>query len=118
MQAMYYEFLKHGVEIYEYGTSYLHAKVAVVDDQWSTVGSCNLDPLSLLFNLEANVIVQDSQFSKRLHEVLDTRIQRESVKIEFERYQNRNFLARFLQGFCLLFIRWIVYFHGAPKRSL
>ncbi len=107
-QAMYQEFLRHGVEIYEYKPSYLHAKVAVVDNQWSTVGSCNLDPLSLNFNLEANVIVQDAQFATKLQGVLDTHIQRESVKIELDSFQKRSLLERFLQSCCLFFIRWLI----------
>ena len=49
--------------IYEYTPAFLHAKVALVDDDWATVGSSNIDPLSLLLNLEANVIVQ----RRRLH---------------------------------------------------
>ncbi|MES2206899.1 MAG: cardiolipin synthase ClsB [Pseudomonadota bacterium] len=107
-QAMYHEFLKHGVEIYEYKPSYLHAKVAVIDNVWSTVGSCNLDPLSLNFNLEANVIIQDNQFANKLQSILETHIQNESVKIEFDSYQHRSLLTRFLQNFCLFFIRWLI----------
>jgi len=63
-QALYTELLGHGVEIYEYTPAFLHAKVAVVDESWATVGSSNIDPLSLLLNLEANVIVRDADFSR------------------------------------------------------
>ncbi|MFY7865692.1 cardiolipin synthase ClsB [Roseateles sp.] len=65
-QALYAELLGHGVAIYEYTPAYLHAKVCVVDESWATVGSSNIDPLSLLLNLEANVIVQDAGFSRHL----------------------------------------------------
>jgi cardiolipin synthase len=61
-QAMYDEMLQIGVHIYEYGAAFLHAKVAVVDDDWATVGSSNIDPLSLLLNLEANVVIEDRAF--------------------------------------------------------
>lgn len=107
-QAMYQELLKYGVEIYEYEPSYLHAKVAVIDKQWSTVGSSNLDPLSLRFNLEANVLIQDPEFAAQLQDLLETHIQKESVQIELESYQNRGLLARFLQKSCLVFIRWLI----------
>lgn len=63
-QALYAELLGHGVKIYEYTPAYLHAKVAVVDEHWATVGSSNIDPLSLLLNLEANVLVQDADFAR------------------------------------------------------
>ena len=52
-----------GVRIFEYTPAFLHAKVAMVDDDWATVGSSNIDPLSLLLNLEANVIVRDAAFT-------------------------------------------------------
>jgi len=61
-QAVYDELLGRGVHIYEYGAAFLHAKVAVVDDDWATVGSSNIDPLSLLLNLEANVVIDDPAF--------------------------------------------------------
>lgn len=54
--------LPAGVEIYEYCQRPLHGKVALVDDTWATVGSSNLDPLSLSLNLEANVMTRDRSF--------------------------------------------------------
>jgi cardiolipin synthase A/B len=65
-RALYDELRAHGVRIFEYTPAFLHAKVAVVDDDWATVGSSNIDPLSLLLNLEANVVVQDADFARDL----------------------------------------------------
>ena len=65
-RALYDELRGHGVRIFEYEAAFLHAKVAVVDEGWATVGSSNIDPLSLLLNLEANVIVDDPDFSRVL----------------------------------------------------
>lgn len=65
-QALYDEMLAHGVRVFEYLPAFLHAKVALVDDSWATVGSSNIDPLSLLVNLEANVLVDDRDFVARL----------------------------------------------------
>jgi len=65
-RALYDELRANGVRIYEYTPAFLHAKVAVVDDSWATVGSSNIDPLSLLLNLEANVVVRDREFSLAL----------------------------------------------------
>ena len=65
-QALYEELRHHGVRIFEYTPAFLHAKVAVIDDEWATVGSSNIDPLSLLLNLEANVVVRDVDFAAAL----------------------------------------------------
>ncbi|MBX6316825.1 cardiolipin synthase ClsB [Pigmentiphaga sp.] len=68
--------LSAGVKIYEYCERPLHGKVAVVDDVWATVGSSNLDPLSLSLNLEANLIIRDPAFSRTLRERLDALVER------------------------------------------
>ena len=70
-RALYDELRGRGVRIYEYTPAFLHAKVAVVDDDWATVGSSNIDPLSLLLNLEANVMVRDAGFAASLTRALD-----------------------------------------------
>lgn len=68
---LYHHLLNAGVKVYEYVERPLHGKVALMDDQWSTVGSSNLDPLSLSLNLEANVIVRDRAFNQVLSERLE-----------------------------------------------
>lgn len=65
-RALYGALLQAGVEIYEYHKSYLHAKVAVIDRRWATVGSSNIDPFSLLLAREANVVVEDRAFAAEL----------------------------------------------------
>ena len=64
--AVYTELLASGVKIFEYTPAFLHAKVVCVDDQWATVGSANIDPLSLWVNYEANLIVCDAAFIRQL----------------------------------------------------
>jgi cardiolipin synthase A/B len=69
---MTYDYLlKSGVQIHEYCQRPLHGKVALVDEDWSTVGSSNLDPLSLSMNLEANVLIRDRTFNRQLFERLE-----------------------------------------------
>lgn len=65
-RALYRQLLAAGIEIHEYHLSYLHAKVAVVDSQWATVGSSNIDPISLLLAREANVVVDNAAFATEL----------------------------------------------------
>ena len=64
--------LKAGVQIWEYCSRPLHGKVAIVDDEWATVGSSNLDPLSLSLNLEANIVIRDREFNRHLRERLQS----------------------------------------------
>ena len=69
-RALYGHFLDAGIEIYEYQKSFLHAKVAVIDGHWATVGSSNIDPFSLLLALETNVVVDDEAFAATLSQSL------------------------------------------------
>lgn len=73
--------MRAGVRIYEYSERPLHAKVAVVDDLWATVGSSNLDPTSLSLNLEANVFVRDETFAKHLRERIEHLIQQRCERV-------------------------------------
>jgi len=68
--TLYDYLLRSGAQIYEYCERPLHGKVAVIDDDWSTVGSSNLDPLSLSLNLEANLLIRDPAFARHLRERL------------------------------------------------
>lgn len=68
---LYHHLIDAGVRIYEYCERPLHGKVAVSDGEWATVGSSNLDPLSLSLNLEANVIIRDRAFNQHLSARLD-----------------------------------------------
>jgi hypothetical protein len=65
-RALYRDLLAAGVEIHEYQASELHAKVAVVDGHWATVGSSNIDPFSLLLAREANIVVENHAFASDL----------------------------------------------------
>lgn len=60
-----------GARIYEYERRAFHGKVALTDDEWGTVGSSNLDPLSLALNLEANVFIRDREFNANLRANLE-----------------------------------------------
>ena len=79
---LYHHLLHAGVKVYEYCERPLHGKVAVMDDLWSTVGSSNLDPLSLSLNLEANVIVRDKAFNEVLYGRLDDLMANSCKQIE------------------------------------
>ncbi len=95
-RALYGTLLDAGVELYEYRPSFLHAKVAVVDGIWATVGSSNIDPFSLLLAREANVFVRDAAFANTLKVSLDDAIQNNSTVIHAKRWSARPLLDRVL----------------------
>lgn len=66
-RSLYSRLTRADIKIYEYTERPLHAKIAVVDDVWSTVGSSNLDPLSFSLNLEANVVVLDKDLNRDIY---------------------------------------------------
>ncbi|MFZ9428506.1 MAG: cardiolipin synthase ClsB [Burkholderiaceae bacterium] len=70
--VLYRELLNSGVRIFEYTPAFLHAKAVRVDGDWATLGSSNLDPLSLLVNLEANVAIRDPAFATALGDSMES----------------------------------------------
>ncbi len=104
-RAVYGSLLAAGVEIHEYQGGLLHAKVAVIDSVWATVGSSNLEPLSLLLAREANVVLRDPHFAKVLRRRLRTAIEQQSVQMEPLRYAQRGRWQRALDLLALLLLR-------------
>ena len=101
VRPVYGALLAAGVEIHEYERSFLHAKVAVVDGHWATVGSSNLDPLSMLLAREANVVVQDKSFADDLRARLQTAIAHHGRRVDPQAYHGRSWGQR-LKG-------WLAY---------
>ncbi|WP_318378284.1 cardiolipin synthase ClsB [Enterobacter sp.] len=81
-ELLYNYLLKGGVQVYEYRRRPLHGKVALMDDHWATVGSSNLDPLSLSLNLEANLIIHDRDFNQTLRENLQGIIAQDCKRVD------------------------------------
>ncbi|MCU0764595.1 MAG: cardiolipin synthase ClsB [Burkholderiaceae bacterium] len=102
-RALYGQLLAGGIEIHEYVASYLHAKVAVVDRHWATVGSSNIDPYSLLLAREANVVVHDAGFAAQLGEALEGAIERDSRPVAPSDYASRGWIAR-ARDWCAYFV--------------
>ena len=81
-EMLYHHLIRAGVRIYEYCERPFHGKVALADDEWATIGSSNLDPLSLALNLEANVVVRDRAFNAELSQRLERLMQRSCKQIQ------------------------------------
>ncbi|MFA6178402.1 MAG: cardiolipin synthase ClsB [Candidatus Methylopumilus sp.] len=114
--AFYSDFLRHGIEIYEYKKSFMHSKVAVVDNQWSTVGSSNMDPFSLLLAREANVFVNDKDFSALLRLDLEKAIAEGAVQIAPEEWQHGHVVKRTVSWLVFGVVRFILGVIGYPNR--
>ncbi|APO82509.1 MULTISPECIES: cardiolipin synthase ClsB [Pseudomonas] len=84
-RLLYNYLLRDGVAIHEYCQRPLHGKVALVDDEWATVGSSNLDPLSLSFNLEANLFIRDRAFNQQLNQHLQALAREQCKPVTLER---------------------------------
>lgn len=91
-ELLYNYLVEGGVEVYEYIRRPLHGKVAVADRQWATVGSSNLDPLSLSLNLEANLIIHDRQFNQTLRDNLERLLQEDCVRVQEDKLPKRTWL--------------------------
>jgi len=115
-RPVYRQMLEAGVEIYEYAESFLHAKVAVIDAQhdrpWATVGSSNLDPFSLLLAREANVVVADPFFAKRLREGLEEAMSTKSQRIMPQSLLERSQFQRAMDWIAFGLMRLAIWLTG------
>ena len=90
-RALYGTLLDAGVEIHEHHGSFMHAKVAVVDGRWATVGSSNIDPFSLTLAREANIAVDNAVFSGELRTSLLNAMQNRAIQVVRTRWQRQAF---------------------------
>ena len=115
-RPVYGALLEAGVEIHEYAPSFLHAKVAVVDAlgdrPWATVGSSNLDPLSLLLAREANVVVEDAAFARDLRQRLVHAMQHAGRRMDPARYAGRPLRQRVLDRLAFGLMRLALWITG------
>ena len=100
-RALYRYFLENGVEVFEYHLSELHAKVAVVDGKWATVGSSNIDPFSLLLAREANIMAHDRLFAESLRNSLEEALRRGGHRINRLAWRRIPWYVRF--------VSWLAY---------
>jgi cardiolipin synthase len=99
-RALYGAFLDAGIEIYEYHRSFMHAKVAVIDGRWATVGSSNIDPFSLVLAREANVVIEDPGFAGELRESLMGAMEQGSTQLQRERWTGEPWPVRTATWVC------------------
>ena len=109
---LYGPLLAAGVHIHEYHASFMHAKVAVIDAQWVTVGSSNLDPLSLLLAREANVVARDPELARVLKLRLAQALNEGAHQIQPAEHAHRGWVARALDAISAGLLRLAIFISG------
>ena len=123
-RTLYARLLEAGIEIYEYQKSFLHAKVAVIDEHWSTVGSSNIDPFSLFLAREANVVIDDQKFAAELKQSLELAIANSCKQVLADMLKRQPLYERFFgwlgYGLLRIFNGLIGYSEreGSPARKI
>lgn len=105
--SYYPKLLASGVKIFEYRKTKLHAKVAVIDQDWTTVGSSNFDGLSLFVNHEANIVIIDKVFARNLKQHLQQALQ-DAVQIDPHCVIHQSWFSRFKHRLAYLFYRTLM----------
>ncbi len=95
-RAFFTKLLKSDIKIFLYKGNMIHSKAITIDDTWSTVGSMNLDNISLLYNFEANIVTTNDSFSRELkaHFIEDLG---ESQQVYLKDWQKRSFFQKVLE---------------------
>ena len=116
-----YDFiLRNNIKIYEYLPSNLHAKVAIVDGKWSTIGSYNMNHLSDYGSVETNVDILDDDFASGFEYILNEILINDCRQVTFEEYTRRKtWLFQLKDWFSYQMIRGMMrlMFAAAPKKS-
>jgi cardiolipin synthase len=116
-RALFGSFLEAGIEVYEYHKSILHAKVAVIDNHWATVGSSNIDPFSLLLSLEANIVIDDQKFADTIKDSLEQAITKGAKRVFEDSWSSQNIMLRLVSWLSYGLVRFMIGIVGYPKKS-
>ncbi len=111
-RALYGNLLEAGIEIHEYRKGALHAKVAAIDGHWTTVGSSNIDPFSLLLAREANVVIDDKDFGATLAESLKKTLKMDCRQILTHTWKQQFIGWRVVGWFCYGLLRLMMGISG------
>ena len=102
--------LRNNIELYEYQPAVLHAKVAVCDGEWLTIGSYNINNISAYASVELNLDVRDSNLAVSVERTMDTIIQNDCVAITREKHiHTKNIFRQFIRWSSYQFIRIAFY---------
>ncbi|MDZ4743354.1 MAG: cardiolipin synthase [Verrucomicrobiota bacterium] len=100
-RAYYEELLTYGVRLYEYTCGTHHAKVIIMDDEWASVGSANLDVRSMRLNFELNVILHSTDVVTKIEKEL-TKDYISSHEVTLDEVRSRSMWTRLIENICRL----------------
>lgn len=101
--------LRSGIKLYEYQRTVLHAKIAVVDNHWVTVGSYNVNNVSAYASIELNADVRNRTFAKKVRHSLDGIIANDCIEVTTDKFKvNLSVLKRTVQFFSYLFVEFVL----------
>ena len=110
-EYFYNDMLKSGIKLYEWRQSVLHAKVALIDSDWLSVGSYNLNHLSDFGSIECNLEVLDEAFCSLSNKNLKLLMEEGCEKISLEEFKNRsNIFSKIYQATCYGLLRLLLGF--------
>jgi cardiolipin synthase len=104
-RALYAKLLRWGVRIFELEGPILHAKTAVIDGKWSTVGSYNMDQLSFSYNLEVNVVVKGRAFGNEMETMFWADL-KQSSEVLAKEWTHRNLFQKMLENTSYYILAW------------
>ncbi len=116
-KGFYRRFMNAGIEIHEYTRSFMHAKVAVIDGEWLTVGSSNIDPFSLLLAREANVVANYRPLAQTLRADIFRAIETEARRVKKREVVRARWVYGFLAWMALLIVRALMELVGYGHRE-
>jgi cardiolipin synthase len=105
-RSYYSGMIDAGVKVFEFQQSVLHAKTAVIDGAWSTVGSANLDVRSFLHNTEVNVVILGEEFGKQMENAFQEDL-RNSVEVTKDTWEERGWFERMKENAARMFEYWL-----------
>jgi len=115
-QTLYRTVLENNIRVFEYEKSFMHAKVAVIDGEWATVGSSNIDPFSLLLAKEANLVIRDRSFARQLRRSIQQAITEGAHEMLHDEVNRRPIHSRLLRWLSYAIVRALVGMIGyGPK---
>ena len=116
-RALFSTLLQQGIIIYEYHKSFMHSKVAVIDDQIAIIGSSNIDPFSLFLSIEANVVVENKHFAMQLKKSLQNAINDGATIITADKWQHHYYVKRTISWMVYGLVKLMIAIIGYPERS-
>jgi len=117
-QALYALLLREGIRVFEYRQGFLHAKVAVIDSEWATVGSSNIDPFSLLLAKEANIAVRDRSFANELRASLLATLETGAIELRADDLERMPWHRRLRNWLGYGIVRLLLGLSGYGQRHL